>query len=500
MKDMSKPTQEEIEEAQKKRWELGRYLIEEYSAPVIPLYAYNKKDKNGKLDSKAGKVPWIKGWNDQAPTALESFDEWEYQASDSNLGLVLGGTSGFIAIDVDGEEGKALLEKMSKGDLPPTVSYKTPGGGRRYLYLVPDEDRGKKFRKVIETGKQEHNECALLGDGQQTVLPYSIHPNGGIYTFLAGKSFDETEPAYAPQWMVDLMSPSKVLEGKEKGNKKETGKSHQNKNIQKNINDGELESNDNLEFIFSACPKLTELYREQVGGRGVDGETWHLITRLLTQVEGGSTLLALAFSKLSSKHDKRSIERIGKLEDEYDRNQGTVRCETLGCDEKQIKKCHEEKVNRNVNGEITNSPARKIKKLLIDEKNKTTEEIGFTFGEDGKLIDFNANKFIRYFLEQNKICMVNARKLKDIRYYSYSNSNYWYELSELGLIEKMRSLFHEVVPDGWTQTYWRICKNALPTECKKARGVEGDEESVTMREARDYINVQNGMFNPLLSI
>ena len=49
------------------------------------------------------------------------------------------------------------------------------------------------------------------GDGQQTVLPYCIHPdNGGVYDFIEGHSFNDIELAYMPAWMERLMLAQKT--------------------------------------------------------------------------------------------------------------------------------------------------------------------------------------------------------------------------------------------------------------------------------------------------
>lgn len=120
-----------------------------------------------------------------------------------NVGLVLGSVSGIVGIDIDGETAISRLKELSKGDLPTTWSFKTPGGGRRYLYKLPE---GVVTKKYVETLEGEHSEIALLGDGQQTILPPSNYPNGQRYKWYKGKSTRDIEIASAPQWIVELMT------------------------------------------------------------------------------------------------------------------------------------------------------------------------------------------------------------------------------------------------------------------------------------------------------
>jgi bifunctional DNA-binding transcriptional regulator/antitoxin component of YhaV-PrlF toxin-antitoxin module len=186
-------SEEELDElyftANMRRWGMGRSLLERSpDCVLVPLYPYCYKDK-----TKCGKVPCIL-WNHRTQTTLRDLQDWQGKYDGfCNLGLVLGIKSGgILAIDVDGEEGRVILKNLSRGDLPPTVAYSTPGGdgkGERYLYRYPPEYQGKILKKYSKTGKGEHSELAILAEGQQTVLPYSIHPNGGIYKFFKERSF-----------------------------------------------------------------------------------------------------------------------------------------------------------------------------------------------------------------------------------------------------------------------------------------------------------------------
>jgi hypothetical protein len=59
----------------------------------------------------------------------------------------------------------------------------------RYIYKPREEMRSRVFKpfKQVGTGKyddRKSSECALLGDGQYTVMPYSIATGGKTYDFV----------------------------------------------------------------------------------------------------------------------------------------------------------------------------------------------------------------------------------------------------------------------------------------------------------------------------
>lgn len=117
--------------------------------------------------------------------------------------MPLGGASGYCGIDVDGEHGEIYLKEMSGGLVPDTWEFST-GAGRRLLYLIPPGTQTKKFKQAKEGGG--HEECAILCDGQQTVMPPSIHYTGAVYEWHEGKSPWDIDCAMAPKWLMDLIT------------------------------------------------------------------------------------------------------------------------------------------------------------------------------------------------------------------------------------------------------------------------------------------------------
>jgi hypothetical protein len=289
-----------------------------------------------------GKAPVAKRWPNIKFTNKDDIPNWYKRKNQiPSVGLVLGRNSNIIGIDVDGTEAMVLLNKKAKGDLPKTWSYKTPGGGMRFLYKIND---GIKLKKRTIKLDGEHAELAFLCTGQQTILPPSIHPNGGIYKWTEGCSPSDIEIATTPQWLLDEMTFKSVFEGKI---------------INGNEFDklGEFNANYQLRKIAEKCPYFKNALTVQEK-EGLSEEEWYLICDLL--VETGNFELAFEFSKKSLKHNERSKQRINDMitkASDGETKHGWVKCITFGCNKRQISTCFK-KVNYkdDTQAEITNSP------------------------------------------------------------------------------------------------------------------------------------------------
>jgi len=187
--------------------------------PIIPLCTSDHEfatNKHKATCNCAGKIPIIAGWQNRKDTTEEHVTEWVSQFRKFNVGLPMGEASGYCGIDVDGATGEDLLREMSNGDLPDTWEF-TTGTGRRLLYSIPVGMPTKKFKKTGVKG--EHDECALLATGQQTVLPPSIHFTGRIYTWVDNHSPDSIDCAPAPRWLLSLIKADapRILVSKPQG-------------------------------------------------------------------------------------------------------------------------------------------------------------------------------------------------------------------------------------------------------------------------------------------
>ena len=181
--------------------------------PIIPVCSHDHEfvtEKHKTMCNCAGKIPLIAGWQSKKDTTDAQVHEWISQFKKFNIGLPMGEASGYCGIDIDGASGEALLQEMSHGDLPDTWEF-TTGGGRRLLYSIPVGMPTKKFKKTGVKG--EHDECALLATGQQTVLPPSVHYTGSIYTWTDKRSPNDLDCAPAPRWLLELIKLEKPVVG-----------------------------------------------------------------------------------------------------------------------------------------------------------------------------------------------------------------------------------------------------------------------------------------------
>jgi Bifunctional DNA primase/polymerase, N-terminal len=186
----------------------GEYLA--LGLPVIPLCS---PDHAGMWTAhlerckSPGKAPVLKLWTQRGLPTEEELAQWQERLPNANLGLILGKASGLVAVDVDGETGHRLLAEWSAGDLPPTWEFRS-GRGRQLLYAIPEGLTLVKAEEAAAPGNGDHEELALLGQGQQTVIPPSVHRNGRRYQWEPGHSPKDLPAAMAPAWIVERMRRS----------------------------------------------------------------------------------------------------------------------------------------------------------------------------------------------------------------------------------------------------------------------------------------------------
>lgn len=338
-----------------------------------------------------GKRPIQKGWPSRGIPTIEQVNEWKSAYPNANIGMPFGSISGFIGVDSDGEKGKQLLLEKSKGDIPKTWEFTTPGGGYRWIYRIPPGLTLKKFSIADRTN--DHQELALLGEGQQTVLPPSVHANGGTYQWVEGRSPWDMDCAMVPSWIIKLM-------------------------IRAN------ESNP-LNKLYEKCPKFAEDWTAQQEN-GIDEETWFLWISML--VAAGHEELAWKFSKSSHKHDERSDSRLeGLIDRQKDAQVPPVRCVTFGCDSERIQECFGT-VNVNEDGEITNSPATHIRKKNMKRAYHRTDT-----GNAELFVDMHGDK-LRYDHRRQTWFVWNAHRWAQdndgkVLRMAFDISKYWWKKS-----------------------------------------------------------------------
>lgn len=132
--------------------------------PVIPLYAADA----GVVS--AGKRPILNEWSQYGleMPSTEVQAHWLRTYSDSNIGLPFGIASGLCAIDIDTED--AELDASLMEILPDSPWHRVGAKGRVLIYKFSGQ-RNFKLR-----GEDSSMICEFLGQGNQAVMPPSIHP------------------------------------------------------------------------------------------------------------------------------------------------------------------------------------------------------------------------------------------------------------------------------------------------------------------------------------
>jgi hypothetical protein len=153
---------------------------------VIPLRPRDKKPRVAwePFQSRIATDAEIAAWFGRRPAA--------------NIGIVTGGISGLVVVDVDpahgGERSLASLEARH-GPLPKTVEAVTGGGGRHLYFRHPG---GVVPNRVgLAAG------IDVRGDGGYVVAPPSLHPSGVRYAWVSGRDPATTALAPLPHWVAD---------------------------------------------------------------------------------------------------------------------------------------------------------------------------------------------------------------------------------------------------------------------------------------------------------
>jgi hypothetical protein len=133
-----------------------------------------------------GKIPYdpyhgrhMSGWQTHGQFSLEQWQEWIDLDSSINIGFLCGAPSDLLCLDIDEDEGMKVLEKF---DIPwrDTWQYRT-GRGLRVLF----RHRGPGPTGLLTA---DNHSVEVLGDGRQSILPPSVHPNGSSYEWVVGNS------------------------------------------------------------------------------------------------------------------------------------------------------------------------------------------------------------------------------------------------------------------------------------------------------------------------
>lgn len=147
-------------------------------------------NKNAGKHPASGRMGWQNG---PAMDAQQAYHTFEEDCPDYNLGARTGDASGFFAVDVEAEGLPELAElEAIHGKLPRTRVHRTGGGGRHWLFNMPDfevKNNQKKLSSCID----------IRGTGGMIVLPPSVSAKGAYGVE------DDSPIADAPEWLLDWL-------------------------------------------------------------------------------------------------------------------------------------------------------------------------------------------------------------------------------------------------------------------------------------------------------
>lgn len=152
-------------------------------------------------------------WQDVATTQTGTIRAWwEGNYQDHGIGIVTGvlddGTRYFV-LDIDehdpansGSDTIAALE-IDNGALPDTIRARTGSGGLHMLFRLADHhgDIGNGAGRLLGGG------IDVRANNAQIVVAPTVHPNGNTYEWEQDHAIGEIEMAYAPDWLVDALTP-----------------------------------------------------------------------------------------------------------------------------------------------------------------------------------------------------------------------------------------------------------------------------------------------------
>lgn len=133
---------------------------------VHKLYPPTKHIKN------AGKRPTDTGWQNKESVSIEQLQKWFLNDKGYNIGVQCGKRSDIIIIDFDNF---AFRDELFKDIDIHTLQSKRIDGRGHYFFKYSPKVKSKKYHKLG---------FEILSDGNQAVIPPSIHPDGQKYKWV----------------------------------------------------------------------------------------------------------------------------------------------------------------------------------------------------------------------------------------------------------------------------------------------------------------------------
>lgn len=168
---------------------------------------YLKKGFSVIPDKQGTKAPAIMEWtkySNRMPN-LEEINNW-IEIKDTNLAVMLGESSGIIALDLDTDD-KHILDQISHL-LPPSPVERIGSKGWLRFFRYSGENSQEVFETYLDLAENKQKKrvvIELLSHGKKCTIPPSIHPKGMEYKWT-GKSLLEINKEDLPLLPSNLMS------------------------------------------------------------------------------------------------------------------------------------------------------------------------------------------------------------------------------------------------------------------------------------------------------
>ena len=153
-------------------------------------------------------ITW-REYQERLPTRDEVQSWWACWPN-ANVGVVTGGVSGIVVLDLDGEEGE---EEVRRRGVPRTPTVMTGKGW--HLYFAHPGFEVRNFARKAPG-------LDLRGDGGYVVAPPSVHPSGAVYRWEANPH--EVPLAPLPDWLLKLVRRPGAMPAREGGGGERDGR------------------------------------------------------------------------------------------------------------------------------------------------------------------------------------------------------------------------------------------------------------------------------------
>lgn len=152
--------------------------------PVIPLHPNSKRPAVANFPSFV-----------HNPASDKRFNQWLKEHEHGNIGIVLGGVAGpgyrLVAIDID-DDALVAPAQAQLGSCPCSKR------GKKGLTIFARTPEDEPVKSTVVRGAEPYGNIDILGDGKQTVIPESIHPETGEPYQWVGQSLLETDLSSLP--------------------------------------------------------------------------------------------------------------------------------------------------------------------------------------------------------------------------------------------------------------------------------------------------------------